>query len=151
MMAAFPSYDDLYPDGDDGTAAAQASPSKRSTHGSMGDMPMLSFRQMYVAPIMRGEKRATIRRASNRLPRQGDDVVLTVGPRPPFAHATVRRVERFTLDDCERWFAVDGHPNAEVMRRAIVDLYGEDAELVVIEFALRRPPRTPRRASTARR
>jgi hypothetical protein len=114
----------------------------------MTRVPMLSFQRGYMDAILAGRKTATVRRVHNHLPKRGDDIVLTNGPRPAFAHAVVRRVERFTLAECPRWYRADGHASPEVMHAAIVELYGDHAELVVIEFRLRR---APRRSGNARR
>jgi len=53
----------------------------------------LWFKGEFVNPILRGEKWDTVRPRSNRLPRVGDEVAFSVGPRPPFAFARVTAVE----------------------------------------------------------
>lgn len=50
---------------------------------------MLWFKHIYVADILSGIKTDTIRRASPRLPKAGDQVMFSVGPRPPFARALI--------------------------------------------------------------
>lgn len=56
-------------------------------------MKTLWFKNCFVAPILSGEKCDTIRRPSRRLPAVGETVALTVGPRPPFAYASIIAVE----------------------------------------------------------
>jgi len=56
-------------------------------------MKTLWFKAEFVAPILSGDKRDTIRKPSNRLPSVGDEVAFSVGPRTPFARAVVVAVE----------------------------------------------------------
>ena len=60
-------------------------------------MKTLWFKAEFVAAIMAGSKRDTIRRSGTRLPRVGDTVAFSVGPRRPFATAKIIAVE-----DCAR-------------------------------------------------
>jgi hypothetical protein len=60
-------------------------------------MRSLWFKQRYVAPILAGEKRDTVR-LRTRLA-AGDVIGLSVGPRTPFATAEILSVERVTLAD----------------------------------------------------
>jgi hypothetical protein len=55
-------------------------------------MKTLWFKQIYVVDILARQKTDTYRKPSTRLPRAGDRIALTVGPRPPFAVATVESV-----------------------------------------------------------
>lgn len=59
-------------------------------------MKTLWFKSEFVAPILSGEKRDTIRAQSTRLPRAGDVVAFSVGPRAPFAQCIIDRVETIT-------------------------------------------------------
>ena len=56
-------------------------------------MKTLWFKQEFVAPILAGMKRDTIRFQSSRLPSIGDVVAFSVGPRPAFARATISHIE----------------------------------------------------------
>jgi len=62
-------------------------------------MKTLWFRQVYVPQIIAGTKTHTARRPSSRLPRAGEIVALSVGPRPPFARARVTSVETREWDE----------------------------------------------------
>lgn len=62
-------------------------------------MKTLWFKFEFVAPILSGEKRDTIRAQSTRLPRVGDVVAFSVGPRTPFAQCVIDRIETVTPDD----------------------------------------------------
>jgi hypothetical protein len=110
----------------------------RRTHDSMFVMPGLSFQKQYIDPILAGLKRVTVRRPHNHLPHAGDEITLHNGPRPAFARGRCVDVRPFTLDDCERLFALDGHDSPEAMRDAVAELYGDDAELVVVVFRVSR-------------
>lgn len=52
-------------------------------------MKSLWFKQIYVQPILSGEKNYTVRKEGNRNPSVGEIVSLTVGPRPAFARAKI--------------------------------------------------------------
>jgi hypothetical protein len=112
-------------------------------------MPGLSFTKNYIDPILAGAKRVTVRRPHNHLPHAGDEITLHNGPRPAFARARCLAVRPFALDDCDRLYDLDGHESPERMRAAIAELYGDDAELVVIVFRLCRVPRRQGRLVTA--
>jgi len=56
-------------------------------------MKTLWFKGKYVHPILSGSKTDTVRKNSNRLPNEGEQVKLTVGPRPAFAIAVVDSIE----------------------------------------------------------
>jgi hypothetical protein len=86
-------------------------------------MRTLWFKSEFVVPIMSGEKRDTIRRRSNRLPRAGEVVAFSVGPRPAFAHAVVESVESV------------GHIQA-LRRDRLHELIGEGGDMVRIRFTL---------------
>lgn len=63
-------------------------------------MSFLWFKSEFVASILAGEKCDTIRKASSRgLPKVGDVVTFSVGPRPAFARATVLTIEPVLPDD----------------------------------------------------
>lgn len=62
-------------------------------------MKTLWFKFEFVAPILSGEKRDTIRVQSTRLPRVGDVVAFSVGSRTPFAQCIVDRIETVTQND----------------------------------------------------
>lgn len=62
-------------------------------------MKALWFKSEFVAPILAGEKRDTVRVASSRLPGVDEVVRLTVGPWPPFAHARIERVEPVNVEE----------------------------------------------------
>lgn len=62
-------------------------------------MKTLWFKSEFVTPILSGEKRDTIRPESTRLPHVGDTVAFSVGPRPPFAQATIVRIESVKVDE----------------------------------------------------
>lgn len=57
-------------------------------------MKTLWFKGEFVAPILSGEKRDTIRKASTRIPKCGDIVAFSVGPRPAFAKARILSVKK---------------------------------------------------------
>lgn len=87
-------------------------------------MGSLWFKREYVEPILRGEKRDTIR-ASTTL-RTGDQASASVGPRPPFARLHVTKVERIALaeiDDLDH-------------RAAVRSLYPGRRRLVRIHFRI---------------
>lgn len=87
-------------------------------------MRSLWFKNCFVAPILSGEKSNTIRRPSSRLPAVGETVALTVGPRPPFAYASIVAVE-----------PVDEMPDNRTAQ--IRDCLGESAgPLVRLSFVL---------------
>ena len=52
-------------------------------------MKSLWFKQIYVQPILSGEKNYTVRKEGKRNPAVGETVALTVGPRPAFAKAKI--------------------------------------------------------------
>lgn len=59
------------------------------------------FKQRFVEPIVAREKTDTYRGDKFRAPAVGETVGLAVGPRPPFAHAVVERVERVRADSID--------------------------------------------------
>lgn len=62
-------------------------------------MSFLWFKAEYVPAILSGEKCDTIRKASSRsLPKIGEVVTFSVGPRPPFARATILKIEPVLSD-----------------------------------------------------
>lgn len=84
------------------------------------------FRGEYEVPILTGRKRSTVRRASTRLPRVGQEIGLSRGARPAFARAVVTHVASLS----------EMSPQKAAELRAC---YGEDidlAELRVIRFRL---------------
>lgn len=78
-------------------------------------MKTLWFKQCYVAPILAGEKIDTIRRESNRLPNVGDQVALTVGPRPAFGAAEIVQRELIDLESL-----------TETRRREVLGIYADE-------------------------
>ncbi len=62
-------------------------------------MKTLWFKSEFVVPILSGEKRDTIRVESTRLPRVGEVVAFSVGPRTPFARCVIDRIETVIPDD----------------------------------------------------
>ena len=58
-------------------------------------MKTLWFKQIYVDPILRGDKTDTIRRATCKVD-AGEVLAFTVGPRFPFA--TVKIIDRENID-----------------------------------------------------
>lgn len=79
-------------------------------------MKTLWFKQCYVSPILAGEKTDTIRRESDRLPKEGEVVALTVGPRPPFCSVRIVRRERIDLSTI---------PDAR--RREVLGIYADES------------------------
>ena len=69
-----------------------------SAHQGGYAMKTLWFKSEFVDAIVRGVKTDTIRRSSTRLPRIGEIVRLTVGPRSPFAHVRVLTVTSVNAD-----------------------------------------------------
>lgn len=64
----------------------------------------LWFKNIFVADILSGAKRDTMRPISSRkAPRPGDRIKLSVGPRPAFAEAVVESVEIITLRSLPEW------------------------------------------------
>lgn len=62
-------------------------------------MVTLWFKQLYVEPILSGEKTDTIRKSPLRSPLHvGEAVKFSVGPRPPFAVVEITYVEPIDLD-----------------------------------------------------
>lgn len=57
-------------------------------------MKTLWFKACYVQPILHGTKTNTIRKQSKRLPTIGETVAFSVGPRRPFCHARVVRLNK---------------------------------------------------------
>jgi hypothetical protein len=55
-------------------------------------MKTIWFKGCFVADILAGVKRDTLRTPSTRLPAHGDVVAFSVGPRAPFAQARITRV-----------------------------------------------------------
>lgn len=87
-------------------------------------MKSIRFKGCFVAPILSNEKRDTIRRSSKRLPAVGETVALTVGPRPPFAYASITAVEPVQEIHEER-------------KAQVIDCLGESAgPLVRVSFVL---------------
>lgn len=82
-------------------------------------MRALWFKQRYVAPILAGEKTDTIRQRTAL--RVGDRVPLTVGPRPPFAHAEILAVEHLA----------DVAPARRAEAEALVGPLGDEAVRIV--------------------
>ena len=60
-------------------------------------MKTLWFKSEFVADILCGKKCDTIRTQSTRLPKVGDVVAFSVGPRPLFAQAIIERIEAVTI------------------------------------------------------
>ena len=56
-------------------------------------MKTMWFKGKYVEPILSGSKVDTVRKNSNRLPKEGEQVKFTVGPKPAFAIAVVQSIE----------------------------------------------------------
>lgn len=91
-------------------------------------MKTLWFKAEFVAAILSGNKTDTMRVPSSRLPSVGDRVALSVGPRPPFAVATITGVSRIALSRL-----------SAVRRAQVLACYSPPpAHLVRIEFALDR-------------
>jgi hypothetical protein len=87
-------------------------------------MKTLWFKSCYAPDILAGRKIDTIRKMSNRLPRVGETVAFTVGPRPPFARATITNVEH--VSELPEW-----------RKKQVVDIYGEiPADAVRLVFQL---------------
>jgi uncharacterized protein YqfB (UPF0267 family) len=63
----------------------------------------LWFKQAFVADILSGAKRDTIRVPSERLPKIGEMCRLQVGPRPAFAYARIIAIEIITLALLPQW------------------------------------------------
>lgn len=59
------------------------------------------FKQLYVWPILSGEKTDTIRLAAKRHPKVGVTVDFSVGPRPPFCRARIVAVEPVAIHDLD--------------------------------------------------
>jgi len=87
----------------------------------------LWFRRCYVADILSGKKRDTIRRVGSRLPRVGQEVSLSVGPRPAFARALITSADPVSLAELDQERAA-----------AVQQMYGSDP-LVRLRFDLVAP------------
>ncbi len=104
-------------------------------------MRRINFNPEYVAPILSGSKRTTVRRGRRRYER-GEVVELTVNRRP-FARAKVvwsmvKRISELTDEDARR----DGFLSREELLRVLRRIYGrmEEGEFVtIIAFELLRP------------
>ncbi len=83
-------------------------------------MKTLWFKQCYIAPILAREKKDTIRRESNRLPKVGEVVALTVGPRPAFGQARIMRRER-----------IDPTLLPEARRKEVLGIYQDRVGMMV--------------------
>ncbi len=95
----------------------------------------LWFRNDYVDPILAGTKTSTIRRQNGRLPRAGDVVAASVGPRPAFATLKIRSVETLRLIQIDdRLARDDGFPNAKTLRARLVETYPGETNFVLIRF-----------------
>ena len=97
-------------------------------------MKTLWFKQEFVAPILSGEKRDTIRAQSTRLPRVGDAVAFTVGPRPAFAHAIINSVETIASSDIS-------DNRSQQLARCEID---PTKQMVKLTFSLRDKEAAPR-------
>ena len=91
-------------------------------------MKTLWFKSEFVAPILSGEKCDTIRVESTRLPRVGDVVAFSVGPRTPFAQVIIDRIETVTPDDLPQ-------DRSQQLARCAVD---ETKPLVRLMFSVQR-------------
>jgi len=87
-------------------------------------MKTLWFKQIYMTPILSGEKTDTIRRRSCKL-RAGNVVAFTVGPRPPFARAEILTREDIDLVDL-----------AESRAAQVITLYDNREPLCRLTFRL---------------
>ncbi len=106
----------------------------------------LWFRNDYVDPILAATaplsppwyaatKTSTIRRQNGRLPRAGDVVAASVGPRPAFATLKIRSVETLRLIQIDdRLARDDGFPNAKTLRARLVETYPGETNFVLIRF-----------------
>lgn len=81
------------------------------------------FKARYVGPIVRGEKRDTIRRLGKRPPVTGAIVPFSVGPRKPFAMARITDWVEISASDL---------PNGKAA--SVQSLIGEAPSYVLIEF-----------------
>ena len=61
-------------------------------------MKSLWFKQIYVESIINGSKKDTIRNLSARLPKIGEIINFSVGPRKPFASAKIVKIEDVNLN-----------------------------------------------------
>lgn len=92
-------------------------------------MKSMWFKSEFVVPILSGEKTDTMRRKSGRLPKVGDVVNFSVGPRTPFASAHVESLEEVSISSL-----------SEERKSQVVKCYGDVNELVRIKFKLSAPP-----------
>ena len=88
-------------------------------------MKNLWFKNEFVLPILDGHKSHTIRKSDARLPKVGEIVSFSVGPRPPFAKARVLKVRMVKLSELE-----------PAQRTAVLRCYKNTTDLVRVEFTL---------------
>ena len=91
-------------------------------------MKTMWFKGKYVEPILSGAKSDTVRKNSNRLPKQGEKVKFTVGPRAAFAIAVVDSIESI-------------HELPELRLKQVVECLGDLPEdPVMINFSVTHIP-----------
>lgn len=85
----------------------------------------LWFKQIYVAPILSGEKTDTIRNAGKCKLQAGDVVTFSVGPRPAFATAKILTRENIALNEL-----------TPERREQVATLYDADGDFCRLTFRL---------------
>lgn len=100
---------------------------------------MLSFKAKYMRPILEGSKIQTLRK-STRL-RRGDLVAATCSwSRPPFALLEVEDVRQVRVAELDDALAhADGFEDVHDLRKALQDLYPDEAVFAAIRFRLVEP------------
>lgn len=92
-------------------------------------MKTLWFKGKYVEPILSGSKADTVRKNSPRLPKEGEKVKFTVGPRPEFAIAVIDSIER--INSLPEW-----------RRKQVIECLGDLPEdSVMINFSVTHVPK----------
>jgi len=84
-------------------------------------MKSLWFKNEYVQPILSGDKKDTIRKSSNHLPKIGEEVELSVGPARVFAKALILSIAPIGALSKER-------------EQEVVKIYGSLENLVCVAF-----------------
>ena len=99
-------------------------------------MKRLSFKKVYIEPILDGSKRQTIRKASSGMV-VGDVVASTCSwTQPPFAFAEVTKVQLVRIEDLTPEHAwADGFDSLEELHEVLSELYPTLLEVEVVSFS----------------
>lgn len=89
-------------------------------------MAQISFKKIFVEPILSGKKISTIRMKLPRGGRAGTTCDAKVGPyNPPFAKLSISAISQKTFAELSTEDAAnDGFPSVEALKKTVEEIYG---------------------------